>query len=41
MMPQAVEGTWIRTGVYGGKWVKRILKTPYFSIIHVEAHEIT
>ena len=41
MMSQAVEGTWIRTGGYGGKWVKRILKNPYFSIIHEEAHEIT
>ena len=30
MMSQAVEGTWIRTGGYGGKWVKRILKNPLF-----------
>ena len=30
MMSQAVEGTWIRTGGYGGKWVKRILKKPLF-----------
>ena len=42
MMSQAVEGKWIRTGGYGGEWVKRILKKILIcSIIHVEAREIT
>ena len=30
MMSQAVEGRWIRTGGYRGKWVKRIFKKPLF-----------
>ena len=42
MMSQAADGTWIHMGGYGAKWVNRILKNPYLSIIHVEAHvEIT